>query len=41
MFYVNQVVELIEAKLLDTDDEALMCRLKVLHGLLDGLLTVA
>lgn len=39
VFYVNQLVELIEAKMLDLEDERLMERLKFLHGLLDDVLT--
>ncbi len=34
-FYVNQVIELLEAKLLDTENEDLMNRLAVLGGLID------
>ncbi len=34
-FYVNQVITLIENKLLDESDEGLFERLKILHGLLD------
>lgn len=37
-FYVNQVITLIEADMLDSENEYLMERLKVLHGLLDGVL---
>jgi hypothetical protein len=37
-FYVNQVITLIESNLLDDSNEELMERLKVLHGLLDGIL---
>lgn len=39
VFYVNQVIELVESKMLDLDDENLMERLKQLHGLLDDVLT--
>lgn len=38
VFYVNQVITLIENDLLDKENENLLLRLKVLHGLLDGLL---
>lgn len=38
VFYCNQLIELIEAELLDTDDGQLIERLRVLHGLLDGIL---
>lgn len=37
-FYVNQIITLIESDLLDKADEDLLERLKVLHGLLDGIL---
>ena len=35
VFYVNQVIELLEAKLLETENEDLMNRLAVLGGLID------
>lgn len=35
LFYVNQVIELLEAKLLETENEDLMNRLAVLGGLID------
>lgn len=38
VFYANQLIELLESKMLDTDDEKLMARLQVLHELLDGVL---
>jgi hypothetical protein len=38
VFYANQLIELLEAKLLNTDDDQLMERLKKLHELLDGVL---
>ena len=37
-FYVNQVIDLIEAKLLDEEDDNLLERLRHLHGLLETLL---
>ncbi len=37
-FYVNQIIDLIESKLLDRKDEKLLQRLQHLHGLLDTLL---
>ncbi len=37
-FYVNQLVDLIEAELLDQEDEKLLEALRHLHGLLDTLL---
>ncbi len=37
-FYVNQIITLIESGLLDKENENLIERLKILHGLLDGLL---
>lgn len=37
-FYANQLIELLESKMLNTEDEKLMQRLQVLHGLLDGVL---
>jgi hypothetical protein len=37
-FYANQLIELIESDLLDVSDENLMDRLRVLNGLLDGVL---
>lgn len=40
VFYVNQLIELFEAELLDTDDEQLMERLRHLHGLMETLLVV-
>jgi hypothetical protein len=41
VFYANQLIDLIEAKLLDKDDEKLLERLLVLHGLLEELLVQA
>ena len=38
VFYVNQIIDLIEAKLLDREDEKLLERLQHLHGLLESLL---
>ena len=38
VFYVNQIIDLIESKLLDTEDKKLLGRLRDLHGLLEGLL---
>ena len=38
VFYANQLIDLIESKLLRTDDDKLTERLQVLHGLLDELL---
>ncbi len=38
VFYVNQLVDLIEAELLDQEDEKLLERLRHLHGLLETLL---
>jgi hypothetical protein len=38
VFYANQLIELIEAKLLDLSDERLLERLKKLHSLLDDVL---
>jgi len=38
VFYVNQVIDLIEAKLLNQEDENLLDRLRHLHGLLESLL---
>lgn len=38
VFYVNQVIDLIEAKLLNMEDEGLMERMRVLHGLLEKIL---
>lgn len=38
VFYANQLIELIEAKMLDTDDEKLMERLGHLNGLLSEML---
>lgn len=40
VFYVNQVIDLIEAKLLDTSNDKLLDRLRVLHELLDGVLAM-
>lgn len=37
-FYANQLIELIESKMLDLEDDALIGRLRVLHDLLDGVL---
>lgn len=37
-FYANQLIELLESKMLDTEDEHLIERLRVLHGLLDEVL---
>ncbi len=39
VFYANQLIDMIEAKLLDMEDERLIERLRVLHDLLDGVLT--
>lgn len=41
VFYANQLIELIESEMLDTGNEKLIERLRVLHGLLDGVLAVA
>lgn len=38
VFYANQLIELLESKMLDTTDPRLMERLQVLHGLLDEIL---
>ena len=38
VFYANQLIDLIEAELLDKEDEKLLERLRHLHGLLDSLL---
>lgn len=38
VFYVNQVIDLIEAKMLDTEDENLLLRLRHLSDLLEELL---
>jgi len=38
VFYANQLIDLIEAKLLKLDDEKLLERLRILHELLDGVL---
>lgn len=38
VFYVNQIIELIESEMLDTEDENLLLRLKVLGDLLQGIL---
>lgn len=40
VFYVNQLVELIESNMLDTEDDQLIQRLRHLHDLLDGVLAV-
>lgn len=37
VFYVNQIITLIENDLLDTENETLMERLQVLQGLMEGL----
>lgn len=37
-FYANQLIELIESKMLDVEDEKLLDRLRHLHGLLEGVL---
>lgn len=37
-FYANQLIELLESRMLDTSDERLVERLRVLHGLLDDVL---
>lgn len=37
-FYANQLIELIESKMLNLKDEKLIERLRVLHGMLDGVL---
>lgn len=37
-FYANQLIELIESKMLDLEDGSLIERLRVLHDLLDGVL---
>lgn len=37
-FYANQLIELLEAGMLDVEDEKLIERLRLLHGLLDGVL---
>jgi len=37
MFYANQIIDLIESDLLDTENEKLMNRLEVLHKLLEGI----
>jgi hypothetical protein len=38
VFYVNQIITLIENKLLNKEDAKLLSRLRVLHGLLDDIL---
>jgi hypothetical protein len=38
VFYVNQIITLIESKLLNKEDAKLLSRLRVLHGLLDDIL---
>ncbi len=38
VFYVNQVIELIESDMLDKDDDDLIVRLRVLNDLLEGVL---
>ena len=38
VFYVNQIIELIESDLLNKEDEGLIAKLRVLHGLLDDVL---
>jgi hypothetical protein len=40
-FYANQLIELIESDMLDKENESLIERLRVLHGLLDGVLAAA
>ena len=40
-FYANQLIELIESEMLDTEDANLMERLTLLNKLLDGILQVA
>jgi len=40
-FYANQIIDLIEAKLLDVENENLLERLRHLHGLLEELLAVS
>ena len=37
-FYANQLIELIESKMLDLKDEKLMARLKILNDFLDEIL---
>lgn len=37
-FYANQLIELIESKMLDMEDDKLLDRLRHLHGLLEGVL---
>ena len=41
VFYVNQIIDLIEADLLDKSDDKLLERLRHLHGLLEGLLVAS
>ena len=41
VFYVNQIVTLIENDLLDKENEDLMLRLQVLQGLLEGMLVTS
>lgn len=38
VFYVNQVIDLIESKMLDMEDEGLLLRLRRLNELLEGML---
>jgi len=40
-FYANQLIELIESKMLDLSDAKLLERLRLLHDLLDGVLAVS
>lgn len=39
-FYVNQLIELLESKMLDLNDDRLIERMKLLHELLDDVLAV-
>lgn len=39
VFYANQLIELLESKMLDLSDDKLLVRLQRLHELLDGVLT--
>ena len=41
VFYANQLIELIESKMLDLDDESLIQRLAKLHELLGGVIAMA
>lgn len=41
VFYANQLIELLESKMLDTSDDKLMERLQVLQGLLETVLVTA